>query len=382
MIYIRKICIITERRADYSRIKPIIQEIEKDPDLDYFLLVTGQHLLPELGNTINVIESDGFKIFEKIDMFSKNEQDSGADMSRALGKVLIGITDALEKLKPDILVVGFDLGAHLAGAIAGAHMNIPIAHIQGGEVTGSIDESLRHAITKFSHIHFAANQDAVERLIKMGEDPKLVFNVGCPSLDVALNSKLLTKELLIEEFDIDASKPLAILIQHPVTTEADVSTEQIMITIDAINELNLQTILIYPNVDAGGRRIISEIQKTDIKRYDNLPFETFLSLLSMADVLIGNSSSGIREAASFHLPVVNIGTRQEGRLRPDNVIDVDYNRTYIIDAIKKALYDVKFKEMIQKCNNPYGDGNSSKRIVKILKELELKPEMLQKKICY
>ena len=382
MICIRKIGIITERRADYSRLKPILREIEKYPDLDYSLIVTGQHLLPELGNTIKVIEKDGFKISEKIEMYSKNEKDTGADMSRALGKVLIGITNALEKIKPDILLVGFDLGAHLAGAIAGAHMNIPVAHIQGGEVTGTIDESLRHAITRFSHIHFPANQDASDRLIKMGENPDFVFNVGCPSLDVALNAELISKDMLIKEFDIDMTIPLAILIQHPVTTEVDKSTEQIITTLNAVKELNLQTILIYPNVDAGGRRIMNEIQKSKIKTYKNLPFEKFLSLLSIAGVLIGNSSSGIREAASFHLPVVNIGTRQQGRLRPANVIDVDYNKSQIINAIKKALYDKKFKEKVKKCKNPYGDGNSAKRIVKILKEIEISPKMSQKRICY
>lgn len=315
-------------------------------------------------------------------MYSKNEKDSGADMSRALGKVLIGITDTLEKIKPDILLVGFDLGAHLAGAIAGAHMNIPVAHIQGGEVTGSIDESLRHAITKFSHIHFPSNQDAADRLIKMGENPDFVFNAGCPSLDVAFNAEMISKDILVKEFDINTSKPLAVIIQHPVTTEVDKSTEQILTTIRAVMELDLQTIMIYPNVDAGGRRIINEIKKSDIRIIENLPFEKFLSLLSIADVLIGNSSSGIREAASFHLPVVNIGTRQQGRLRPENVVDVDYNKSQIINAIKKVLYDVEFKETVKKCRNPYGDGNSAKKIVKILKDIKITPDMLQKRICY
>lgn len=382
MIFIRKICFITERRADYSRLKPILREIEKDPELEYALIVTGQHLLPELGNTIKIIEKDGFKISDKIEIYSKNENDTGADMSRALGRAIVGISNALERIKPDIIFVGFDLGAHLAGAIVGAHMNIPVAHVQGGEVTGTIDESIRHAISKFSHIHFPANQDAADRLIKMGENPKYVFNVGCPSLDVALSTKLIPKEKIIGEFKIDSSKPFAILIQHPVTTEIDKAEEQILTTLEAVKELDLQTILIYPNVDAGGRRIIKEIQKSKIKRYKNLPFENFLSLLSVADVLIGNSSSGIREAASFNIPVVNIGTRQQGRLRPDNVIDVGYSKAEIINAVKKALYDKDFKEKVKRCNNPYGDGQSAKRIVKILKNIEITPELLQKRIYY
>lgn len=350
--------------------------------MDYALIVTGQHMLPELGKTINVIEKDGFRISEKIKMYSRGAGDTGAEMSRALGRALIGITNAIERIKPDMILVGFDLGAHLAGAIAGAHMNIPVAHIQGGEVTGSIDESLRHAITKFSHIHFPANQEAAERLIRMGENPKYVFNVGCPSLDVAINAELVPKEQLVAELKIDSSKPLAILIQHPVTTEVDKGTEHIMATLDAVNELKLQTIMIYPNLDAGGRRMVDVIKRSKIKVFENLPFEKFLGLMKIADVIIGNSSSGIREAASFHIPAVNIGTRQQGRLRPENVIDVGYDKHEIMDAIKKALYDEKFKESVKQCKNPYGDGNSSKRIVKILKEVKITPEMLQKRICY
>lgn len=378
----RKICVITERRADYSRLKPILRKITENPNLELSLIITGSHLLPELGHTVDLIKDDGFPVDFKVPMFSKNEKDSGADMSRAVGKALIGITNALEKINPDILLVGFDLGAHLAGSIAGTHMNIPVAHIQGGEVTGTIDEFIRHAITKFSHIHFVSTKLSAERLVKMGEDPKHIFNVGCPSVDVIKNTKFIPPEVLSEKFKIDLSRPLILAVQHPVTTEVNQTTEQIMKTLSAIKRVNEQTIFIYPNIDAGGRKIIKMIKNSKIRNYKNLPFETFLSLMKIADVMVGNSSSGIREAPSFELPAVNIGTRQQGRERANNVIDVDYDEEKIYQATKKALYDKNFKKKLKKCKNPYGDGKSSPRIVNILAKIHITPSLLQKKLMY
>lgn len=377
---IKKICVITERRADYSRLKPIFQRIKQHPDLQLFIVTSGAHLLSETGRTIDLIKQDGFDIHTNIQMFSKDKSDTGAGMSRALGRALIGITSALEEIEPDILFVGFDLGAHLAGAIAGAHMNIPVAHIQGGEITGTIDESIRHAITKFAHIHFPSTAKSAERIIKMGENPKYVFTVGCPSIDVIHNTKFIPAHKLAEEFNINLSKPLILLIQHPVTTEVDEAESQIIKTLSAIKKINEQVILIHPNIDAGGRRILKIINRTRIKKYKNLPFETFLSLMNITDVIVGNSSSGIREAPSFKLPAVNIGTRQQGREQANNVINVDYDEKEIYLAIKKALYDKKFKEKLKDCKNPYGDGKASEKIVDILAKIKIEPEMLQKKI--
>jgi len=377
---IRKICVITERRADYSRLKPVLQKIKQDPRLELFIIASGAHLLSETGRTIDLIKQDGFSIDANIQMFSKDKNDTGVEMSRALGRALIGIANALEKIKPDILLVGFDLGAHLAGAIAGAHMNIPVAHIQGGEVTGTIDESIRHAITKFAHIHFPSTAESAERIIKMGENPKYVFNVGCPAIDTILNTKFIPAHKLAEKFNINLSKPLILLIQHPVTTEVNEAENQIVKTLSAIKKINEQVILIHPNIDAGGRRILKIIKKTKIKRYKNLPFETFSSLMNISNLIVGNSSSGIREALLFKLPAINIGTRQQGREHANNVINVDYNEKEIYSAIKKALYDNKFKEKLKDYKSPYGDGRASERIVDILAKIKIKPEILQKKI--
>lgn len=382
----KKICVITERRADYSRLKPILRLMKKSKKIDLFLIVTGTHLVDEMGHTIDLIKKDGFRIDAEIKMFNAFDQDDGASMSIALGRAIIGITKALQKIKPDIVIVGFDLGAHLAAAIASAHMNIPIAHIQGGEVTGTIDESLRHAITKFSHIHFAATKKSAERIIKMGEDKRFVFNVGCPVVDMMHQTKLKSKTELKKEINIDFSKPIILVIQHPVTSEIDVAKNQILTTLAALKEINItnkfEIILIYSNIDAGGKQIIKEKKRSKIKLFKNLPVETFLSLLKNTSVLIGNSSCGIREAPSFHVPAVNIGTRQQGRERTVNVIDVGYNKDEIVTAIKKALYDKKFRKKVRKCKNPYGDGKAAERIVKILENIDFPKELVQKRIAY
>ena len=378
----RRILFVTERRADYSRFKPILEEIRKDPDLDYILIVTGDYLLNSVGHLTEIIEKDGFKISARVPMFNEAADDTGASMAKAFGRVMLGLTDEIERLKPDLIFAGFDISANLAAAMIGAYMNIPCAHIQGGEVTGTIDESLRHAMTKFCQIHFPSNEDAKNRLIKMGENSKYIFTVGCPSLDLIRTMKFIPKEELEREFGIDLSKPFVIILQHPVTTEDNEAAKQISITLEAIKELNIPAILIYPNIDAGGKRIIEEIEKTKIKRYNTLSFEKFVSLLRYTSALVGNSSCGIHETSTLHVPTVNIGTRQRGRLRPKNVIDVSYDKEEIKKAIKKALYDEKFKKIVKNCKNPYGDGKSAKRVVRILREIDIGLHMVQKRITY
>jgi len=223
----RKILFVTERRADYSRFKPIIDKIIQDPDLDYYLIVTGIHLLERHGKTINFIEKDGIKISSVIPMFDEDHEDSGAEMARAAGRVLEKITNEIEKLKPDIVLSGFDIGANFAATVAAAHMNIPVGHVQGGEVSGSIDESLRHAISKFAHFHFPANDDAAQRLIRMGENPKYIFTVGCPSLDALLSSNEISHGELENATGLNLSEPFVVIIQHTITTEVEEIPERV-----------------------------------------------------------------------------------------------------------------------------------------------------------
>lgn len=374
----RTILLITERRADYSRFKPIIDEIIKEPDLDYRLIVTGLHLLDKYGKSIDLIKEDKIDIASVIPMFADNHGDTGADMIRATGRFLVKITDELKRLKPDIVLAGFDIGANFAGAAAAAHMNIPVGHVQGGEVSGSIDESLRHAISKFAHFHFPATQEAADRLRRMGENPKYIFTVGCPSLDALLSAPRLSAQEIEQASGIDVSRPFILVIQHPVTTEADEVPEQIKATLEAVLAVDLPALFLYPNNDAGGQAVLREIEGTKVHCVPTVPYQVFANLLRQAAALVGNSSTGIHEAATFHIPVVNIGNRQGGRLRPANVIDVSSDAGAIQQAIKTALFDAEFKEAVQGCENPYGDGKSAARIVKVLKEIPLTKELISK----
>ncbi len=370
----RKIFIITERRADYSRFQPILSLIKDDPELEYDLVVTGLHLKHDHGYTINEIKSDGFKIFSTFEMFLENE-DSGGAMVRSYAEAVKKVTYELEKSKPDLILSGFDIAANAAVTLAGAHMNIPVAHIQGGEVTGTIDESIRHAMSKFAHYHFAANEDACERLIKMGEMPERVFNVGCPSIDAIIAVK--DNKKIMDKYNL--AQPYFVLIQHPVTSEISKSKEQIEITLKALQKTEANTLIILPNNDAGYSSIVKNIKDSKIKSVETLSINDYVNLLRHSSGLIGNSSSGIHEAASFDIPVVNIGTRQQGRLRPKNVIDVDHDVEEIIKAIHECK---KIKNEGVVFNNPYGDGKSSVKIVELLKCIEIGDEIIQKRITY
>jgi GDP/UDP-N,N'-diacetylbacillosamine 2-epimerase (hydrolysing) len=367
----RKVFIVVERRADYSRYKPILEKMVKDPFFEIYLVVTGICLLEEHGSDINYIEQDGFKISARVPMFNDKRPDTGAEMVRSMARVMSGLVDELEKAKPDLVLSGFDIGANMAVTIAAAHMNIPVLHIQGGEVTGSIDESIRHAMSKFSHIHLPATEDAKDRLIRMGEDPENIYVVGCPSIDVLLNTPYIAKEILEKEFDLDFSRPFVIMIQHPVTTEARSSLDQIKETITAIKELNIQCLVLLPNNDAGFSNIIDEIKRSGLKWVASLPTDKFINLYRHAWALVGNSSSGIHETPTFKIPAVNIGNRQMGRERAANVIDVPNRKEDIKKAIEKAIYDESFREFVKTIENPYGVGDSAERIITVMKNASL-----------
>ncbi len=382
----KKITIITGTRAEYGLLCPVMRAIESCSKLKMSLIVTGTHLSHEYGYTINEIQKDGFRVDAIVDMLLSN--DTGAAMAKSLGICIIGITQALEQIQPDIVLVLGDRGEPLAGAIAAAHMNITIAHIHGGDSTsgGCIDENIRHSITKFAHIHFAATEESAGRIKRLGEEPWRIHIVGAPGLDTILNTELIPREQLIKTFSLHAKEPLLLAVQHPVTTQPENAGEEMRITLEALAELKIQTILVYPNSDAGGRSMIEVI-----KEYEHLPFlhtfkslshTEYISLMNVSNALVGNSSSGIIEAPSFHLPVVNIGIRQEGRQRTDNMIDVVHDKKKIIEAVNKALYDKIFKQRVHECINPYGDGKASSRIVDVLAEIEIDKKLIQKKITY
>ena len=381
----RKICVVTGTRAEYGLLKPVMNAIKKSPTLELSVIVTGMHLSQQFGYTLREIEEDGFRIDAKVDMLL--DGNTGTVMAKSIGNGIISSAQALDIIKPDIILILGDRTEPFAAAIAGAYMNIPVAHIHGGDSAKSgLDEYARHAITKLAHIHFPATEKSAKRIIKMGEDHSNVFVVGAPGLDTILNEKLIEPTDLAEKYNLDISKQILLVVQHPVTTEVEDAPDQIRETLETILELKHQTILIYPNADAGGRRMIEEIKKYEknsfIKTFKSIPHKEYLSLMKIASLMVGNSSSGIIEAPSFGLPVVNIGSRQEGRERAENVIGVNYDKEEIKDAIKKALYDEDFREKVKKCKSPYGGGKAGVRIADVLNKIKIDKKLLQKKLTY
>ncbi len=366
-----KLVLITERRADYSRFKPLLEIIKNDKKFEYWLIVTGLHLLKEHGKTISEIKKDGFKISHKIKMFDENYKGNGASMVESMGNILKKIPKILAKIKPNLILAGFDIGANFSMVVSGAHLNIPIAHIQGGELSGSIDESLRHSMSKFSNFHFVANLDAKNRLIKMGEEKKNIFIVGCPSIDALKTAKNIKTKLLNKKFGFNFNKKFACMLQHPVTSENESSKFQISQTLKALKQSGIPSFIILPNNDSGYAEIIEEIKLSDYTWTSTLSIEEYKAILKRCSFIIGNSSSGIHEAATYKKPVINIGTRQNKRLKSINILNTGYNFKEIKKKIDICLKNKLFLKKIKKIKNPYGEGNSSKKIVKIIKKLNL-----------
>lgn len=373
-----RIVIVTERRADYSRFKPILALLRKDPYFSVRLVVTGICLLPEYGEDISFIKKSS-KIDAVIPMFREKAPDSGAEMTRAYARVMAGLSDYLEKERPDLVLAGFDIGANFAAAVVGAHQNIHVAHVQGGEVTGSIDESLRHAISKFAHIHFPATKDAARRLRRMGEDPRFIFPVGCPSVDTLLQAPKMSREETASLLGLDPHKPYALIIEHPVTTEMQASFRNISETLRAVEEFGIQGVALYPNNDAGTTGIIKGLRASRVRVLRSLSPDVFANALRHAAVLLGNSSTGIHESATFHIPTINVGTRQKGRERSGNVIDVGYDRKEIVRALRRVFSSRASQRKVRHVRNIYGDGKAAERIVQVLRRLDLSKVPIQKR---
>jgi GDP/UDP-N,N'-diacetylbacillosamine 2-epimerase (hydrolysing) len=375
----RKIVYISGTRADYGLMQAVLKKINNHQAFDLEIIITGMHLMKEFGNTYKEIIKDGFTTHKINSIYKKDDKES---MAIFIADFIKKLTKKLKRIKPDFILLLGDRGEMLGGAIVGSYLSIPNVHLHGGEVTSTVDEIARHAITKLSHVHLVSNKRSAKRIKEMGENPEYIHVVGAPGLDAILSEALPSKDFLVKKYNIDNSKPLVMVLQHPVTLEVDKAKEQIRKTLDVLNELKYQTILIYPNADAGGRKMIEEIKKYEkkdfLQTYKNIPRKEYLGLLKICDVLVGNSSSGIIEAASFNLPVVNIGSRQYGRERAENVIDVAYNKKEIKRAIDKSISNKKFKEKIKNIKNPYGDGKTGERVVDILENIKINKKLLQK----
>ncbi|MBP2029959.1 UDP-N-acetylglucosamine 2-epimerase (non-hydrolyzing)/GDP/UDP-N,N'-diacetylbacillosamine 2-epimerase (hydrolyzing) [Methanohalophilus levihalophilus] len=379
---VRKIAVITGTRADYGLMRSTLKAIDSHPKLELCLIATGMHLSHEFGYTINDIKKDGFSIASELDILLSS--DSKTSMATSAGLGIIKISQALEQIKPDIVVVEGDRWEAASGVIASAFLNIPVAHISGGDVTegGCIDDSIRHAITKFAHIHFPGTSKSAERLSKMGEEGWRIHMVGDPGNDLQ-DFKSIEPQELENYFSINLNDPLLLVVQHPVTYEIEHTADHMRETMESIVELGLQTIVIYPNADSGGKLAIEVIKDfseyPNIKIYKNLTRDVYLSLMAVSSAIIGNSSSGIVESPFFKIPAVNIGTRQSGRERSTNVIDVEYDRHEIVSAIKKALSDKDFKENVKNCPNPYASENTGIKIANLLYKIEIDNKLINKK---
>jgi len=382
----RKVCVVITARPSYSRIKTALLALRDHPDVELQLVVAASAVLDRFGNIVKVIQADGLEINAKVYMVLEGENLVTSAKTTGLG--LMELATVFDNLKPDVVVTIADRYETIATAIAAAYMNIPLAHIQGGEITGSIDEKVRHAITKLADIHLVATQKASERVIRMGEDPQSVFVTGCPSIDIA--AKIMRNPRLdfnpFEKYGgvgtlFDLEKGYLVVMQHPVTTEMDEARRHVTETLNAIQEIRMPTFWFWPNVDAGsegtakGIRSFRELYDVrNIHFFKNMYPEDFLRLLYNSKGIVGNSSVAIRECSFLGVPAVNIGSREAGREHASNVINVDYDRREIASAIRQHLESPKPQTDLL-----YGDGYAGERIAKLLATLPLK---FQKRLTY
>jgi len=378
----RRIGAVTTSRADYSSLLPILRLISDDPDLELLLFVGGMHLAPEFGYTVKEIEADGFPIADRIEMMLAS--DTRESVAKSMGVGVIGFANSLSRYRPDILIVVGDRFELLSVVSAALPLGIPIAHVSGGDITeGAIDNQVRYAITAMSHIHFVAMDAHAKRLLQMGEEPWRVIVTGDPALDLIHQMKFLSRAELSKRLGLELTSPILVITFHPTTLGSVNVLEEVDSLLTALGQVQGTLIFTYPNVDAQNRIIIERIRKfvasqPKAKVFTNLGQLKYYSLLAQADLMVGNSSSGIWEAPGFHLPVVNVGGRQRGRLKAANVIDVRVDANAIYNAIRRGL-EPSFRTSLSNLQNPYGDGQAAPRIVDTLKHIELGPRLLQKR---
>jgi UDP-hydrolysing UDP-N-acetyl-D-glucosamine 2-epimerase len=361
---------------------PILRAIQADPDLDLHLLVTGMHLSPEFGCTVKEIEAEGVRIGDWVEMLLSSDSPEG--IAKSIGLGTIGFAQSFARIAPDILLLVGDRFELLALACAALPFRIPIAHVSGGDVTeGAMDNQVRHAISKMSHVHFAAMQAHADRLIQMGEEPWRVHLTGEPALDLIRQMRLMSRSELSESLGMELKPPVLLVTFHPTTLGSVSALDEVDSLLSALSRVESATVFTYPNADTHGRIIIERIRefissRPSARLFFNLGQLKYYSLLAQVDLMVGNSSSGIWEAPSFHLPVVNIGDRQRGRLRAGNVIDVASDAEAIHRAIREGLTPT-FPASLAKLQNPYGDGQAAPRIIEALKQIEIGPALLQKR---
>jgi UDP-hydrolysing UDP-N-acetyl-D-glucosamine 2-epimerase len=377
----RTVAVVTSSRADYSHLYWPLHDLVQHEDVDLKLIVLGAHLAPQFGETVREIEKDGFHIAARLECLLSSDTDVG--MAKTLGVAVLALADLLGQMRPDLLLLIADRYEMLAPAAVALTLRIPIAHIEGGEVSeGAIDDAVRNALTKMSHIHFTSTENARARVIAMGEEPWRVHRAGAPSLDHLRRSQLLSRDELESRLELDLQRPTVMVAYHPVTIVQD-TTQEADSLFAALQEVDAQILFCYPNSDAGSYRLMERTRAflaahREVKVFINLDAVTYWSLLREVSALIGNSSSGIMEAASFALPVVNVGFRQEGRERARNILDAPPETGAILARIRQAL-SPEFRQSLAGMANPYGDGQAAEKIVQVLTTAPLSQELLIKR---
>ena len=390
----RRVCVCTGSRSEYGILRPVMREVARRKGLRLQVVAAGMHLSKEFGRTVDDIISDGFKIDARVEMLPKT--DTPAAMAEAAGRGVIGFTRAFKRLKPDVVVVLGDRIEAFAAATAAVLSRKVLAHIHGGDrAEGGFDDYMRHAITKMAHLHFAATAGSARRIARLGERKDRTFVVGAPGLDEIRPSRLPSAAATKRRLGFKPSDPLILCVQHSVSTHPDSAAAEMRQTLLSLEELALPTVIVYPNCDAGGRRIIRLINEFVARHAHNshnssrrflafrsLPRHHYLAIMKAASLMVGNSSSGIIEAASLRLPVVNVGRRQAGRESSGNTIDAPCDKRNIIRAITKVLANDDLRRKLRSAGNLYGDGKASRRIARTLAEIPLTPDIYVKQIGY
>ncbi len=378
----RTIGVVSTSRADYSYYLPLLRAITEDPELRLHLLVSGMHLVPEFGLTVKAIEADGFPIAARIETLVAS--DTPEAIGKSMGLAVIGFAQAFAAFRPDILVVLGDRFEMHAAGLAALPYKLPVAHLGGGDVTeGAIDECLRHSLTKLSHLHFVAGAEQQARILQMGEEPWRIFVTGALSLDVIHSTPRLSTQEMAERFGVPLDRPFLLATYHPVTLEYEKTGEQITQFLSALDEIGMPVLFTAPNADTAGRLIATAMQEyvaahPESRLVESFGAAGFFTCMSLAAAMAGNSSSGIIEAASFELPVVNVGKRQCGRLRARNVIDCGDSRTEIVAALRRAL-EPEFRSSLRGLENPYGTGTATTQTIHQLKTIAIDDKLIRKR---
>lgn len=382
----RRVAVFTGNRAEYGLLFPIIRAMRERGDLDVRLVVSGAHVAPEFGRTISEIVEDGLEVAETVDLGIRG--DDVKAQAASLGRAVTAFAEALDRLRPQLSLVYADRMEGFAAAIASFEMNVPLAHVEGGDRTegGTHDDSVRHAMTKLAHLHFTTSSEAAQRVRALGEEPWRITFAGLPTLDSIARKDFASPEEVQAAFGLEPGRPVLVFTQHPVSTEPERAGEQVRESLEALRAVGAQTVVTYPNSDPGSRAIIEAFAAyRDVPHFQfhkSLGRRRYLGLLNVAAAVVGNSSSGLKETPSFGIPCVNVGSRQEGRLRAENVLDAPYDRRAIAAAVRLALGDEPTRARARRSSHPYGDGRCGEIVAAVLASVALGPELLRKRITY